>query len=141
MAPVLNFAAIFVATFAAIALGFLWYGPLFGKPWMAMMGLSKDSMDKAKAKGMTKNYLIMTLGSFLMAFVLAHALEFASAYTQTYGVAAGLMAAFWNWLGFIAPVQAGDQLWGGKPWKLFLITGGYYLVSMCMMGVILALWR
>jgi hypothetical protein len=141
MTPVINYAAVIVAMLSSIVLGFAWYGPLFGKPWMAIMGFSKDSMDKAKAKGMTKNYLIMMVGSFLTAYVLAHALEFASVYTKTYGISAGLMAAFWNWLGFIAPVQVGDQLWGGKPWKLFLITGGYSLVSMCIMGVILAVWR
>jgi hypothetical protein len=141
MTPVINMVAVLVAAASSIVLGFLWYGPLFGKPWMAMMGFTKDSMEKAKAKGMTTNYLVMTLGSFLMAYVLAHSLEFASVYTKTYGVSAGLMAAFWSWLGFVAPVQVGDQLWGGKPWKLFLITGGYYLVSLCIMGVILASWK
>ena len=30
----LNWWAILVATVAAFALGGLWYGPLFGKPWM-----------------------------------------------------------------------------------------------------------
>jgi len=141
MTPVINYAAVIAAMLSSVVLGFLWYGPLFGKPWMAMMGFTKDSMDKAKKKGMTTNYLVMMLGSFLMAYVLAHSLEFASVYTKTYGVTAGLMAAFWSWLGFVAPVQVGDQLWGGKPWKLFLITGGYYLVSLCIMGVILASWK
>ena len=141
MTPVINYAAVIVAMLSSVVLGFLWYGPFFGKPWMSMMGFTKDSMEKAKKKGMTTNYLVMMLGSFLMAYVLAHSLEFASVYTKTYGVTAGLMAAFWSWLGFVAPVQVGDQLWGGKPWKLFLITGGYYLVSLCIMGVILASWK
>ncbi|MFA5936110.1 MAG: DUF1761 domain-containing protein [Patescibacteria group bacterium] len=141
MIPVINYAAVIVAMLSSMVLGFLWYGPLFGKPWMAIMGYSKDSMDKAKNKGMTMNYIIMAIGSLLTAFVLAHALEFASVYTKTFGISAGLMAAFWNWLGFMAPIHAADQLWGGKPWKLFLITAGYSLVSMGIMGVILALWK
>ncbi len=65
---------------------------------------------------------------------------FAMAYLKSTGVMAGLQGGFWNWLGFMAPVIMGDQLWGGKPWKLFPITGGYYLVSLCLMGVILATW-
>jgi hypothetical protein len=141
MTPVINYPAVLAAAVSSIVLGFLWYGPFFGKPWMKIVGLTKESMNQAKAKGMTTTYLIMTLGSLLMAFVLAHDLEFASVYTQTTGISAGLMAAFWNWLGFIAPVLVGDQLWGGKPWKLFLINGGYYLTSMCIMGTLLALWK
>ena len=140
MTPVINYAAVVGAAVASMVLGFLWYGPLFGKPWMAIMGFTKESMEKAK-KGMGKNYALMTLGSLVMAYVLAHSLIFAATYTKTSGMQAGLMVGFWNWLGFIAPVEMGAQLWGGKPWKLFVINAGYYLVSLCVMGVILALWQ
>lgn len=141
MTPDINMGAVVVAAVVAMVLGFLWYGPLFGKPWMQLMGFTKESIDKMKGQGMAKNYLIMVIGALVMAYVLAHALEFASAYTNTTGVPAGLMAGFWNWLGFVAPVMIGAQLWEGKPWKLFVLTGGYQLVSLLSMGVILALWQ
>lgn len=135
----INYVAVLVAALASIVLGFAWYGPLFGKQWMAMMGFTKESIDAAKKKGMAKTYVLMAVGSLVMAYVLAHALVFASAYTKTVGVSAGLMVGFWNWLGFVMPVKMGDQLWGGKPWMLLVLDGGYYLVSLCAMGVILAL--
>ncbi|TAK04765.1 DUF1761 domain-containing protein [Patescibacteria group bacterium] len=135
----INYVAVLAAAVASIVLGFLWYGPIFGKPWMKMMGFTKDSMDAAKKKGMVKSYLLMSIGSLVMAYVLAHSLVFASAYTKTVGVSAGLMVGFWSWLGFVAPVKMGDQLWGGKPWMLFVIEAGYYFVSLCAMGVILAM--
>ncbi|MBI4138832.1 DUF1761 domain-containing protein [Candidatus Uhrbacteria bacterium] len=141
MAPPINYLAVLVAASASMVLGFVWYGPLFGKPWMAIMGYTKETAEKMKQKGMEKTYALMTLGSLVMAYVLAHSTEFAMTYTKTYGVAGGLMSGFWNWLGFIAPILIGSQLWEGKPWKLFLITGGYYLVSLMGMGVILAVWR
>jgi hypothetical protein len=137
----INYLAVIIAAVASIVLGFIWYGPLFGKKWMALMGFTTADMEKAKAKGMGKTYLLMTLGSVVMAYVLNHSLVFASAYLKAEGANAGIMAGFWNWLGFIAPVVMGDQLWGGKPWKLFPITAGYYLVSLCLMGVILAMWK
>lgn len=140
MTPDINYLAVVVAAVASMVLGFLWYGPVFGKPWMQLMGFTKESIEKMKGKGMGKTYAFMAIGSLVTAFVLAHALTFASAYTETTGVAAGLMVGFWNWLGFVAPVQMGAQLWEGKPWKLFLITSGFYLVSLCVEGVILALW-
>ena len=53
---------------------------------------------------------------------------------------AGLQGGFWNWLGFVMPVTLGIVLWEGKSWKLFGINAGYYLVSLPIMGVILAMW-
>lgn len=51
------------------------------------------------------------------------------------------MVGFWNWLGFVAPVTLGGVLWEGKPWKLWGLNNGYQLLSLLVMGVILALWR
>lgn len=134
----INYVAVLIATIASIVLGMLWYGPFFGTSWMKIMGFSKDMMEKEKKKGMGGKYALMTIGSLVMAYVLAHSLVFASTYTHTSGVAAGLMVGFWTWIGFVAPIEMGDQLWGGKPWSLFTITAGYDLVSLCLMGVILA---
>lgn len=135
-----NYVAVLVAAVVNMVLGFIWYGPLFGTQWMALSGFKKEDMDKAKAKGMNKAYTIMTLGSLLMAYVLSHSLVFASTYTETAGVAAGFMVGFWTWLGFVAPVTVGTVLWDGKPWKLWFLNAGYYLVALVLMGIILAVW-
>lgn len=141
MTPIINYLAVLVAAVAAMILGFLWYGPIFGKPWMKLMGYTAADMEKGKKEGMGKTYTLMALTTLVMAYVLAHSTEFAMYYTKTYGVTGGLMSGFWTWLGFIVPVVMGDQLWGSRPWKLFPITAGYYLVSLLMMGSILATWR
>lgn len=146
MSPDINLVAVFASALAAIVLGSLWYGPVFGKPWMALMGYPEADMKKAKTdpiakKKMVRSYGLMAVGAFVMAFVMAYAVEFASAYTKTYGISAGLMSGFWNWLGFVAPVHMGAQLWEGKPWKLFAINAGYHFVSLTIMGLILACWK
>lgn len=135
-----NYVGVLLAALATMVLGFLWYGPLFGKQWIAMMGWSKADIEKAKAKGMSKEYTIMTLGALVMAYVLSHSLTFASTYTQTTGSAAGFMVGFWTWLGFVVPVTLGTVLWEGKPWKLWVLNAGYYLVALVLMGIILAAW-
>ena len=137
MVPI-NYLSVLGATVASMVIGFLWYGPLFGKQWMRMMGFTTDKMDAAKKKGMGKSYAIMAVGSLLMSYALAHNVIFGSAYLQMNGIEAGIMAGFWNWLGFIAPVTVGVVLWEGKPWKLWCITAGYYLVSLLVMGMILS---
>ena len=136
----MNGLAILAAAIASMVIGFLWYGPIFGKQWMAWSGFTKKKMDEAKKKGMTKEYAIMFATSLLMAFVLSHALVFASAYLHTSGIEAGLMSGFWNWLGFIVPVTIGSVLWEGKSWKLWALNAGHHLVTLLTMGVILALW-
>ena len=139
MIPI-NLLTVIGAAAAAIVLGFLWYGPVFGKKWTQESGLTEDKMNAAKAKGMGKTYAIMVVSTIIMSYVLAHSLLFANTYLNTSGVSAGLQAGFWNWLGYVAPVSLGAVLWDGKSWIYWFITAGYYLVSLLVMGVILALW-
>lgn len=139
MVPI-NYFAVLVAAVASMVLGGLWYGPLFGKQWIALAGVNPMNMPGGKAAA-RKGYVIGFLGSLVMAYTLAHALVFASAYLNAGGVSAGLMAGFWNWLGFIAPVLLGAVLWEGKSWKLWTLNAAYYLVSLSLMGMILALWQ
>ena len=140
MVPI-NYLAVLVAAIASMVVGYLWYGLLFRKQWTVLMGWTQQSMDDMKKKtNMGMMYGIQFVGSLVMAFVLAHALTFAMAYLNESGVQAGLMTGFWNWLGFIAPVTLGSVLWEGKSWKLWALNNAHYLVSLCVMGVILALW-
>src|SRR5258706_7356013 len=66
----LNYWAILVAVAATMALGFLWYGPIFGKAWMKEMGIPAGS--KPDPKVMRRGLILMLIGSVLTAFVLAH---------------------------------------------------------------------
>jgi hypothetical protein len=68
-------------------------------------------------------------------------LVFGSTYQNISGIEAGLSAGFWNWLGFVAPVTLGKVLWEGKPWKLWFLDSGNYLLTLLGMGVILSLLR
>ena len=137
----INYLSVLIAAIASMLVGFLWYGPLFGKQWVRLSGLIRSDLNTAKTKGMTKAYVLTLIGSLIMAYALDHSLIFASAYLQSSGVSAGVMAGFWTWFGFVAPVTLGIVLWEGKSWKLWLINNSYHLVSLLAMGVILSLWK
>lgn len=143
MVPI-NYLAVLTAAIVAIGLGFLWFGPLFGKQWMASMGITPDKMEAMKAaakeKGMGKTYAIMAVTTLVMSYVLAHSLVFASSYMNVSGVAAGLQVGFWNWLGFVMPITVGSVLWDNKSWKYWGITSSFYLAELLLTGVILSLW-
>ena len=142
MVPI-NYLAVLASTVFMMFLGGLWYGPLFGKQWIALMGFDPQKVADMQAKGMGamwKSYALMALGALVMSFVLAHSVIFGAAYLNQSGMSVGLQAGFWSWAGFIAPATMGMVLWEGKSWKLWFINAGYYLVGLLVVGVILALW-
>jgi hypothetical protein len=108
---------------------------------MTLVGMTPEKIAAAKSKGMAMSYGLMFIGSLCMSFVLAHSLIFASTYTNTTGAIAGVMVGFWSWLGFVAPVTLGSVLWENKSWKLWLLNNGYYIVTLVVMGIVLALWK
>lgn len=137
-----NYIAVLVAAVAAVVLGGLWYGPIFGKQWMALMGMSQESMSGEK-KNMAKSYVLMSLGSLVMAYVLANVIIAMAPYFAIEGIIgamAGLLIGLCAWVGFIAPVTMGSVLWEGRSWKLWFLNAGYYAVSLAVMGAILAGW-
>ena len=133
----LNYSAIFVCGIINMALGMLWYGPLFRKPWAKMMGLE---CTEAKMKEMQKKampaYVASFVGALVMAYVLSHFIDYAMAKTAADGAQAG----FWAWLGFVAPASLANNMFGGKNIKLWFIDAGYYLVSLLIFGAVLAVW-
>lgn len=141
MAIPINWWAIIVTTIVSVCLGFVWFGPLFGKAWMKTLGLSMpDVITPEMKKQMNRSYALVALGALITNIVLLHSITFGSAYLNMTGALAGLDAAFWNWLGFIAPATLGAVLWEGRPWKHWFITAGYYLVVLVINGIILATW-
>jgi hypothetical protein len=57
--------AVVVAAIVSMVIGGLWYGPLFGKMWVELSGMTEEKVATAKAKGMWKSYLIMFIGSLI----------------------------------------------------------------------------
>ena len=42
----INWLAVLVAALIPFAIGFPWYGPLFGKQWMSSIGLSEEQTNR-----------------------------------------------------------------------------------------------
>ncbi|OGE80192.1 MAG: hypothetical protein A2660_02580 [Candidatus Doudnabacteria bacterium RIFCSPHIGHO2_01_FULL_45_18] len=138
-----NYLAVLACGVASMVLGYVWYGPLFGKMWIEMMGFDKldSSKQEAMKNSMTKSYSLTFVGSLVMAYVFSHFLIFTTSYMRTEGVSAGLSAGFWIWLGFLAPLTLGSVLWEGKSWKLWTLNNAYNLLQLLIFGVILSLWK
>lgn len=135
----INYVAIILCAGASMVIGFLWYGPIFGKQWMKLVGMTKEKMEASKSE-MPKTYGVMFVSSLLMAYALAHFIWYAAPGSVTLVI--GVKTALWGWVGFIATTTLSQFLFSPdkKPMTLYYIDTGYYLVTLVVMGAILALW-
>jgi hypothetical protein len=132
----INVLAVLIAAVATMGVGFAWYSPLlFGKPWMKLMGITAKSMQLAK-KSLNKIYGISFVATLITGYVLAIFVNTIQALTLSEAISLGGLV----WLGFVAPVQLTDVLFGGKQWRLFCINTGYQLASIIVMSIILVFW-
>jgi hypothetical protein len=134
----INMMAVLIAVVANFILGWVWFGPLFGKAWGKEMKM--DMNQKPPSSVMIRGMVMMVIGNFLMAYVFAHNIyvwnQFMAATPPPPMSNAG-SAAFFTWLGFFVPQHLSKVAWEGNSWKLFFINATYSLISLFVVAVIL----
>jgi hypothetical protein len=127
-----NWWAVFVAALINMAAGAVWYSnALFAKPWTKLTG---HKMGEGSAG---TGYAVTAVGALVQAWIFVHFVRYAGAITAVKGAVVG----FWLWLAFVAIVMATNIVFEGRPWKLWSINSGYFLVVMVVNGALLAAWR
>lgn len=136
---IVNVWAVLASAVVSMVIGSIWYGPLFGKPFMAAMGMDQWSPEKREAmkKKMMWSYLGQFIASLVMFYVLGSWIVWGA---PKLNVSYGLGIAFWTWLGFILPVKFADTLWGGKM-ILFWLSAGNMLITLLAAGAIIGAWH
>ncbi|MEL7834745.1 DUF1761 domain-containing protein [Fodinibius sp. Rm-B-1B1-1] len=133
----INLLAVLVATLSTFLVGWLWYGPLFGKAWMAAVGFTEEDLQEGN---MAKIFGLAFIFEFIMAFNLAMFLtgspEAAETMTATTGAFYGFLTGF-GWIFFALAV---NSLYERKSWKYIFINGGYWTIAFTIMGLILGAW-
>lgn len=136
----INYLAILAGAVLAMIVGSVWYGPLFGKKWMQIVGVDfKDEEAKKKMqKGVGYLYFIQFILILFQVLVLAHLISDTT-------MAGGLERALWIWGAFVIPTLAGAVMWTNEQdrvkWARFLIQGGYQLVIFIIFGLLLQFWK
>lgn len=136
----MNYLSVFVTAFAAFMLGWLWYSPiLFGNAWMKLMKISKKQQEKGK-KDMMKGMWKVMLGGFFVTLVLVFMLDLFLNFLNVVTFSQGMLLGFLLWAGFLATTMFNTVLYEGKPFKMYLINAGHYLVVLVLAGGLLAIW-
>ena len=128
----LNWWAVLAATAAAFALGGLWYGPLFGKAWVAALGKTEDEIQPTPTP-----FIISLFTALLTSIVLGAIIGALGVNNLVDGLWIGLVAG----IGFIATSMASDSAFCGWGLRLWLIQAGYRVVYSVIMGGILGAWQ
>lgn len=135
-----NYYAILVCGILAMVFGYLWYGPLFGKKWLQVVGATKLDLEARKKMeaNVWKLYLLQFLLVLFQVWVLAY-------YIEGWKDASGLTNALWIWAAFVVPVIAGTAMWNNDSakisWARFLLQSGYQLICFVAFGLILGMWK
>jgi len=137
----INIVAVLVAVAVNFVLGFVWYAALFAKAWGREMGY--DPNMRPDKQTMLKGMVLMLIGNFLFAWVLAFYLagwQYIPGAKEMRPLVTGVNSAISVWIGFYVPVHLSRIVWEKHSWKLFFINSGYHLVATVVVAVILSYW-
>lgn len=159
-----NIYAILLASLVTLVIGFVWYNPkVFGTIWMIETGITEE---KAKKASRAKNFILLFVYSLLLSFFLPtivihqmgaigliggptqinNSLPSYTAFIADYGNAYrtfkhGALHGFLAGVFIILPVVSINSIFEQKSWKYILITAGYWIVSLTIMGGIICAWE
>lgn len=158
----MNFLAIIAAALSTLVIGFIWYNPkVFGTIWMRESGMTEE---KAKNSNMAKVFGMVIFFSLLIAFILnpivihqygalgliggdpSKALPSYAAFMADYGdhyrtFKHGALHGSMTGIFLALPVIGINSMFEQKSWKYILINGGYFIVTLAIMGGILCAWE
>ncbi len=128
----INWLAVIAASVVGFAIGFVWYGPLFGKSWMASVGMTEEDAQKGN---MAKIFGFTFVFQFIMAYWLA--MFFGGEVSAQEGAFYGFLTGF----GWVAMAIGVNALYEQKSWKYIFINGGFWSVVFTLMGLIIGGWK
>ncbi len=128
----INWLAVVVAAASGFVIGGIWYGPLFGKAWMAATRITEE-------KANSGNKVLIFGLTFVLNVVAAISLAMLLGPERTWKM--GLMYGAITGITFIGTAIGITYLFEQRPLSQFLINVGYQTVNFATMGVILGAWH
>jgi hypothetical protein len=131
-----NYLAVILGALAAQVLGFLWYGKLFYKPWVAARAIDPSEGENPGPI----IYVVPLVCALVIAYTLARLVDMVGAEDVGECVAIGAFC----WAGFAGTVQLMQINFSEAKVKrvpTFLIEGSYHLANFVVMGAIIGAFQ
>lgn len=130
----IDYPAVLSAAVAYFFLGAVWYSPaVFGRIWMREMNLSDKDGRKANIMPALAGSLLCTL---LSAVILQFLITTVYADDALLGANVGLIAG----VGFVTPCIMTNCLYENRSLRFLMISAGYHVTGLVLMGAILGAW-
>lgn len=162
-----NFLIIAIAAIIPLFTGFIWYNPkVFGNAWMKECRFTIDTMNKPNPIVFLYSYILSFLIAFILTPIVIHQFGFFSILMSDPNLttegsdlnlyAADFMAKYGNnyrtfkhgalhgamvGLLIIIPVFGSNAIFEKRSFRYVMINGGYWVVSLALMGGILCLFN
>ncbi len=126
--------AVILSTILQWFIGVIWYSPaLFGRAWHAAI----DNRTGTKKPNEIAGMFAIGIGNLIVSFMVLYFLSM----TGVAGLKYGAIIGFRMWLGFLAAPLFAQYIYERRPFKLFVINSGYWLVALMVSGALLGRLR
>ncbi len=150
----INILGIILATIVSMGIGMLWYGPLFGKIWMALVNKKLEDLE-AKPTDYLSNIIAGIISAFVISLLYSY-ISTASAFfalSQAFGASetSAILSGEWSlwlimlfipfvcWTAFTLPVSINRIIWEGGRKKLVALNAAHQFVTFLFMSIVIAL--
>lgn len=129
-----NYLAALVSAAAAMVIGTIYFMPaVAGRAWMKAIGKTQEEL---KAANRPSLYILSAIFAYLQAVALAAVIGWAGASSLLGGALIGLLM----WVGLAGPIISVTFIFEGRPMANHVVSVGYYLISLVVMGAIIGAW-
>jgi hypothetical protein len=128
----INWVVVILGAIFNMVLGFIWYGPFFGKLWLKLIGKKTEEID-SKA-GM---YILTFIASLVGAYVLAVVIEGLAISLWWQGIVMGAVL----WVGIGATATLNTNTFEDSPRGTWVLFALYQLIVFSAEGFVLAIWK
>src|SRR2546427_10479566 len=131
----INWLAVIATGIVSWVIGGCWYSPpVFGKRWMALLGMKVEGgMPEGAGKALAGG-LVLAIFTSLILVLFVYGLK-------AVGLVEGAEVGFLVWLGFVLTHGVTNVMFERRPPALFGITQAELLITYTVIGIILAVWR
>jgi hypothetical protein len=125
--PDVSLMATLVGTLLGFVLGALWYGPLFGKRWMAEMGFTEEQIRRDFNPGVTygMTFVLGLISAYAFGLFIGPSPDMTKAIV--FGLAIGL---FW-----VTTSMATNYLFEARTPRLLVVNAGYHVIRFALIGI------
>jgi hypothetical protein len=130
----INIWAVLVAAVVYWLLGAAWF-TILRDPWLASVGKTMEQLQGAVNAGVA--YGVALVSNLIIAYVLGWVVVRTGGQTAVRGITVGALL----WVGLVGTTIGTAFIFEGRSLEGFVLTAGYPLVGMLLMGAIVGGWK